>query len=43
MTRITYACDCKPFAFMAVNKVVTGFTASCDVRHGRTFGLGFKL
>ena len=43
MTRVTYACDCKPFAFKAVNKLVITLTVDCDVGHGMTLGLGFKL
>jgi hypothetical protein len=43
VTRVTYGCDCKPFAFMAVNKVVIALTANCDAGHSTSFGLGFKL
>jgi len=43
VTWITYGCDCKPFAFKAVNKVVTALTSDCDGGHGMTLRLGFKL
>jgi hypothetical protein len=34
VTAVTYACDCKPFAFSARTNEVIALTTNCDMDHG---------